>query len=239
MPDQFSRTRMLIGDDGVERLRVARVLLFGVGGVGSFAAEALARAGIGHLETVDNDTVSLTNLNRQLLALHSTLGEKKVDVACRRIRDINPSAEAVGRDVFVSAETISLFDFSLYDYVLDAVDTVSAKLLIAEGCQKAGTPLISSMGTGNKLDPARLRVCDVFETAGDPLARVMRRELKKRGIKALRVVCSCEKPVKSIVPTDEVTSKRSTPGSVSFVPSAAGLMMAGEAIRGLLGLLNK
>lgn len=234
MPDQYSRTRMLLGDTAIERLKKARVILFGVGGVGSFAAEALARAGIGTLELVDNDDVGVTNLNRQLVALHSTIGKKKVDVMKARILDINPNAAVTAHNIFLSAETADRFDFSAYDYVLDAIDTVSAKLILADLCHKAGTPIISSMGTGNKLDPTQLYVTDITKTSGDPLARIMRRELKKLGIPKLKVVCSKEEPRKLASELEEVTTRRSVPASISFVPPAAGMILAGECIKDLI-----
>lgn len=234
MTDQFQRTRMLLGDAALARLRRARVILFGVGGVGGGAAEALARAGIGHIELVDNDTVSPTNLNRQLVALHSTLGCSKTEVMARRIRDINPQAQVTTHDVFYTAHTAEMFDFTRYDYVLDAIDTVSAKLLMADLCHRAKTPLISSMGTGNKIDPTQLTVGDIFETSGDPLARVMRRELKRLGIPGLKVVCSTETPRKPLMDADEETSRRPVPASISFVPPVAGMIMAGEAIKDLI-----
>ncbi len=234
MPDQFERTRMLVGGEAVERLRHMRVLLFGIGGVGSFAAEAIARAGIGRIELIDNDTVGLTNLNRQLVALHSTLEMKKTEVMAARMRDICPDTEVTVRDVFVSAETIASFEFSQYDYVIDAIDTVSAKLMIIDGCIKAGTPIISCMGTGNRLDPSKLTVCDVYKTSGDPLARVMRRELKKLGVEKLKVVCSSEEPRKPVAATDEAILRRSVPASISFVPPCAGMMLAGEAVRDMI-----
>jgi tRNA A37 threonylcarbamoyladenosine dehydratase len=234
MIDQFSRTRLLLGDEAVQRLRSARVLLFGVGGVGSFAAEALARAGIGTIGLVDNDSVSITNLNRQLVALYSTVGRKKVDVMRERILDINPSADVTAQDVFLSAANIDDFDFSRYDYVADAIDTVSAKLLLASRCHLAKTPLISSMGAGNKLDPTCFEVGDIFNTSGDPLARVMRRELRKLGITRLKVVYSTEEPSKPAGDLEEDTSRRSVPGSISFVPPAAGLILGGEIIRDII-----
>jgi tRNA A37 threonylcarbamoyladenosine dehydratase len=234
MTDQFSRTRLLLGDEAVNRLKAARMILFGVGGVGSFAAEALARAGIGAIELVDNDSVSITNINRQLVALHSTVGRKKVDVMRERILDINPAADVTIRDVFLSAATIDEFDFTKYDYAADAIDTVSAKLLLADRCHKAGTPLISSMGAGNKLDPTSFEVGDIFNTSGDPLARVMRRELRKMGISRLKVVFSTEEPKKPAGIPEEELSRRSVPGSISFVPSAAGLILAGEIIKDIL-----
>ncbi len=232
--DQFERTRMLLGQEAVKRLWDSRVLLFGLGGVGSFAAEAVTRVGVGHIELVDNDTVGLTNLNRQLVALHSTLGRLKTDVMAERIRDICPDTEIVTHDVFVSAQTIGGFDFSKYDYVLDAIDTVSAKLLIIDGCRRAGTPVVSCMGTGNRLDPSMLSVSDIYNTSGDPLARIMRRELRKLGVKNLRVVHSTEEPKKPVLPPEEEAARRPIPASVSFVPPSAGLMLAGEAIRDLI-----
>jgi tRNA A37 threonylcarbamoyladenosine dehydratase len=234
MADQFQRTRMLLGDEAINRLKQSRVILFGVGGVGGGAAEALARAGVGHIELVDNDTVSLTNLNRQLVALHSTVGRKKTEVMAERIRDINPDAEVVTHDVFYTADTADLFDLTHYDYVLDAIDTVSAKLILADLCYKSGTKLISSMGTGNKIDPTKLTVSDINKTSGDPLARVMRRELKKRGIPKLKVVYSLEEPRTPVMEAGEQTTKRAVPASISFVPPVAGMIMAGEAIKDLI-----
>jgi tRNA A37 threonylcarbamoyladenosine dehydratase len=225
---------MLLGDEAIKKLKNARVILFGVGGVGSFAAEALARAGVGHIELVDNDVVGLTNLNRQLVALHSTLDRKKVDVMKDRILDINPEAAVIAHDVFLSAETAERFDFNHYDYVLDAIDTVSAKLILADLCHKAETSLISSMGTGNKLDPTQLYVADIFKTSGDPLARIMRHELKKLGIAKLKVVCSKEEPRKLVSELEEATSRRSIPASISFVPPVAGMILAGECIKDLI-----
>jgi tRNA A37 threonylcarbamoyladenosine dehydratase len=235
MPDQFLRTRMLLGDAAVERLHRAKVLLFGVGGVGGGAAEALARAGVGHIELVDNDAVSETNLNRQMVALHSTVGRLKTAVMAERIKDINPNAAIVTHDVFYTVQTAELFDFTRYDYVLDAIDTVSAKLIIADLCYKGGVKLISSMGTGNRLDPTKLTVGDIYKTAGDPLARVMRRELKRIGVPKLKVVYSLEEPRKPLMETDEKTVKRSVPASIAFVPPVAGMIMAGEAVRDLIG----
>ncbi len=234
MADQFQRTRMLLGDEALARLHQARVLLFGVGGVGGGAAEALARAGIGHIELVDNDTVSPTNLNRQLVALHSTIGCSKTEVMARRIRDINPQAEVTNHDVFYTAETAGMFDLTQYDYVLDAIDTVSAKLMLADLCHRAKTPLISSMGTGNKIDPTQLTVGDIYETSGDPLARVMRRELKRLGVPSLKVVYSTETPRKPLMGADEGTSRRPVPASISFVPPVAGMIMAGEVVKDLI-----
>ena len=236
--DQFERTRMLVGDEALQRLRAANVLLFGVGGVGSFAAEALARAGVGRLELVDNDVVTMTNLNRQLVALHSTMGLEKTQVMAERIRDISPETAITTHDVFVSSETIDVFDFSKFDYVLDAVDTVAAKLLIADSCRSVNTKVISCMGTGNRIDPTKLIVCDVYETSGDPLARVMRRELKKNGVKKLKVVYSVEEPRRPVAASHEQLPRRAIPASSSVVPPTAGMIMAAEVIRDLMGELN-
>jgi len=225
---------MLLGDAAVERLKRCRVIVFGLGGVGSFTAEALARAGIGAIELVDHDVVGITNLNRQLVALHSTLGRKKTEVMKERILDINPDVLVTAHDVFLSPETAERFDFQQYDAVADAIDTVSAKLMLAELCHKAGTPLVSSTGTGNKLDPTKLTVGDIFSTSGDPLARVLRRELKKMGIPKLKVVYSTEGPRKPPLHSDETTTKRSVPASCSFVPPVAGMILAGEVVRELI-----
>lgn len=234
MPDQFSRTTMLLGEAAITRLKQSRVVLFGVGGVGSFAAEALARVGIGDIELVDNDVVGLTNLNRQLVALHSTLGQKKVDVMRARILDINPAAKVTARDLFLIADTIDVFDFTRYDYVLDAIDTVSSKLLLADRCNKAGCPIISCTGTGNKIDPTKLVIGDIFETSFDPLARIMRHELRKMGIKKLKVLYSLEAPRTPVLESEEQTTRRSLPASISFVPPAAGMILAGEVIKDLI-----
>ncbi|MGE4484942.1 MAG: ThiF family adenylyltransferase [Oscillospiraceae bacterium] len=236
MINQFSRTELLIGGDKAAVLAKARVIVFGVGGVGGYTVEALARAGIGRLEFVDSDTVSLTNLNRQILALHSTLGMKKTDVALERVLDINPDCGAVAHDLFYTAENAEIFDLSEYDYVVDAIDTVSSKLLLAEKCTASAVPIVSSMGTGNKSDPSLFRLADIFETSGCPLARVMRRELRKRGIKKLTVVYSPEEPIKAAAQSEEVTSKRSVPGTLSYVPGAAGLILAGKVISDLAGM---
>jgi len=236
MINQFSRTELLIGGDKTAVLAKARVIVFGVGGVGGYTVEALARAGIGRLEFVDSDTVSLTNLNRQILALHSTLGMKKTDVALERVLDINPDCGAVAHDLFYTAENAEIFDLSEYDYVVDAIDTVSSKLLLAEKCTASAVPIVSSMGTGNKSDPSLFRLADIFETSGCPLARVMRRELRKRGIKKLTVVYSPEEPIKAATQSEEVTSKRSVPGTLSYVPGAAGLILAGKVISDLAGM---
>lgn len=240
MADQYSRTRLLLGDSGIEKLHNAHVALFGLGGVGGYAAEALARAGIGKIDLIDNDTVSLTNLNRQLLATHSTIGQYKVEVAAARIRDIDPAIEVKTFPVFYLPETQDLFDFSQYDYVLDAIDTVTGKLALIAQAKAAGVPIISCMGTGNKLDATAFRVADISKTSGCALARIMRKECQKRGIKGVKVVYSEELPLEpTISPLDppelptEGSSRRSIPGSVSFVPGAAGLILAGEVIQDL------
>ena len=226
------RTAMLIGEDGVEKLKASSVLLFGVGGVGSFAAEALARAGVGHIGLCDNDMVSVSNINRQNVALNSTVGRLKVDVMRERIADINPDAKITVYPCFYSAETAGDFRFEDYDYIIDAIDTVTSKLLIIKTAKEKNIPVISCMGTGNKLDPTALTVTDIKKTSGCPLARVMRRELKNIGVESLKVVFSTEQPIKPVF-QPENESKRSVPGSVSFVPSVAGLIAAGEVIKEL------
>ncbi len=230
MDNRFEREALLIGEEGVLKLNGARVALFGVGGVGSYAAEALARAGVGTLDLVDNDTVSETNINRQLCALTSTVGKLKVDVVAERLLDINPLMKVNKYAVFVLPETVGEFDFSAYDYVVDAIDTVSGKLAIIEAATRAGVPVISCMGTGNKLDPTALTVTDITKTDTCPLARVMRRELRERGIAHLRVVYSTEPPRK---PVRDLRTEggKSVPASISFVPSVAGLIVAGEVIK--------
>ena len=243
MADQYARTRLLLGDAGFQNLRCARVALFGLGGVGGHAAEALARAGVGHIDLIDDDTVSLTNLNRQLLALHSTQGQYKTQVAAQRIRDIDPTIQVRTYETFFLPETADRFDFSQYDYVLDAIDTVTGKLCLIEKAKAAGTRIISCMGTGNKLDPTAFRVADISETSGCALARIMRKECAKRGIRGVKVVYSQELPMEPMVdpsespePQREGSSRRSIPGSLSFVPGVAGLIMAGEVIKELSGI---
>ena len=242
MPDQYSRTRLLLGGDGVDRLRSAHVALFGLGGVGGYAAEALARAGIGHIDLIDNDTVSLTNLNRQMLALHSTLGQYKVDAAAARIRDIDPTIEVRTFKTFYLPETADQFDFAQYDYVLDAIDTVTGKLALIAQAKEAGAMVISCMGTGNKLDPTGSKVADISKTSGCALSRVIRKECAKRGIKGVKVVYSEELPLEVENDAEEMaqsreagSSRRSLPGSTPFVPGVAGLIMAGQVIRDLAG----
>ena len=237
MGEEFSRTQMLLGPEALQRLRGARVAVFGLGGVGGYAVEALARGGIGALDLVDNDTVGESNLNRQLFALRSTLGLPKTEAARRRVLDINPGITVKTWELFYSADTADAFDLGDYDYIVDAIDTVSAKLLLIERAVRAQTPVISSMGTGNKLDPSLFRVEDLAKTSMDPLARVMRRELGKRGIKHVKVVWS---PEEALTPQGgreeaERIGKRQIPGSVSFVPGAAGLILAGEVIRHIAG----
>ena len=233
MINQFSRTELLIGSENINKLKNSTVAVFGIGGVGGFVAEALARAGIGHLVLIDNDTVSLTNINRQIVALHSTIGKYKTEVMRDRIADINPDAVVEVHNCFYLPENKSDFDFSKYDYVVDAVDTVAAKLSIIEEAKRCNVPVISSMGAGNKLNPTMFEVADISKTSVCPLAKVMRYELKKRGIKNVKVVYSKEPAIKASVPEgyDESTSKRSVPGSISFVPSVAGLIVAGEVIK--------
>ncbi len=282
--DQFERTELLIGEDALEKLKRSKVAVFGVGGVGGFAVEALARSGVGSLDLIDNDTVSLSNLNRQIIALHSTLGQYKVDVLRKRVLDINPDCKVNVYKTFYLPENEDEFDFSKYDYVIDAIDTVAGKIALAMQAEKTGTRIISSMGAGNKLDPAAFEVADIYETSVCPLAKVMRRELKKRGVKSLKVVYSKEQPLKPArgrggeesaclrtenAGTQETPSnvscqnvpdgsgelsnnaacrnaadtqtrvpgsaKRQTPGSAAFVPSVAGLIIAGEVIKDLIG----
>ena len=223
--DRFSRTRMLVGEDGIETLKKSRVAVFGIGGVGGFVVEALARAGIGSLYLVDNDIVSPSNINRQIFALDSTVGAYKVDVAAARIRDINPECEVTAHRCFFLPDTAGFFDFSRWDYVVDAVDTVAAKIEIIKRAEDAGTRVISAMGTGNKFDASRFRIGDIAETSVCPLARVVRRELKKKGIEKVPVLYSTEPP--------SVSGK--VPASISFVPAAAGLLIAQKVVCDLLG----
>ena len=233
MKEQFLRTGMLLGEQAVERLRCARVAVFGVGGVGGYAVEALARSGVGQLDLIDHDTVSLSNINRQILATHSTVGMRKVDAAKARVLDINPDAVVRTFPVFYTPETADAFDFSQYDYIVDAIDTVTGKLQLVLNAYAAGTPIICCMGTGNKLDASAFRVADISKTSMCPLARIMRKELGKRGIKHLKVVYSQEE---ALIPTgweEEAAAlgKRQIPGSVAFVPGAAGLLLAGETVK--------
>ena len=236
MQEQFSRTALLLGHDGVERLTKARVAVFGIGGVGGYAVEALARSGIGALDLIDHDTVSLSNINRQIIATHDTLGKLKVDVAKERILSINPDCCVQTFPVFFLPDTVDAFDFSQYDYVVDAIDTVTAKLLLAEKTYAAGTPLISAMGTGNKLDPTAFEVTDINKTTFCPLARIIRKELKKRGIPHLKVVYSQEPALTPGADSNEpveLAGRKPVPGSTAFVPAVAGLILAGEVIKDL------
>ena len=233
MSQRFERQSLIIGNDATHTLAGATVALFGVGGVGSYAAEALARCGVGKIVLVDHDTVSQSNINRQLCALTSTVGRLKVDVVAERLLDINPNLTVEKRAEFFLPENADTFDFESFDFVIDAIDTVSAKVEIAVRCTSLGVPMISCMGTGNKLDPTALRVSDLAKTSGCPLARVMRRELKKRGVAHLPVVYSEEAPIKPLY--DLVSdSGKPTPGSIAFVPSVAGLIAAGEAVKHII-----
>ena len=251
MLNQFSRTQLLFGAEGMERLQKARVAVFGIGGVGSYTAEALVRSGIGAVDLIDDDRVCLTNVNRQLFATRKTVGEYKVDVAERRLLEINPDARIRTYKTFYSPETADQFDFTQYDYLVDAIDTVTGKLALAEQAQRAGAPIISCMGAGNKLDPTAFEVADIYETSVCPLARVMRRELKRRGIRRLKVVYSKEP---AMTPLDDMsiscrthcicppgtarkcTQRRQVPGSNAFVPPVAGLILAGEVVKDLAGI---
>jgi len=235
MINQFSRTQLVLGADALKKLSRSRVAVFGLGGVGSYAVEALARSGVGTLDIIDNDTVSITNINRQLYALHSTVGKLKADVAEQRILDINPQCRVNKYTTFYMPDTSHIFDFSQYDFIIDAIDTVTGKIEIILNAQKSATPMISCMGTGNKTDPTALEVADIYNTSVCPLARVMRQELKKRGVKKLKVLYSKETPVSSGEDTGERSeSRRSIPGSLPFVPSVAGLIIAGEAVKSLI-----
>lgn len=232
MPDQFSRTRLIFGDESMKKLSESHVIVFGVGGVGSYAVEALVRSGIGSIDLVDNDEFSLTNLNRQLYALHSTLGKYKVDVAAERIKDINPLCNVKTFRTFFTPETSGEFDFTSYDYVVDCIDTVKGKVELILKAKEAGVPVISSMGAGNKVDPLQFKVADIYKTSVCPLARVVRGELKKRGIKQVKCVFSTE-PALKIQPGLDAEKKGNgtAPGSNAFVPSVCGLIIAGEVIK--------
>lgn len=233
----YCRTQFLLGKEGMERLRKSTVAVFGLGGVGGYVAEALARSGVGKLELVDHDVFSITNLNRQILSTRDVVGQDKVLVAARRIAAIDPEIQVNPRKIFYTPETAHLFDFSQYDYVVDAIDTVTGKLQLIQAAQAAGTPIISSMGTGNKLDPTAFRVADIYETSGCPLARIVRKECRKRGIPHLKVVFSPEEPISCTLPPDDPAwaelpqGRNSLPGSCAFVPGVAGLILAGQVIR--------
>lgn len=228
----FSRFELLVGEDNIQKLNQAHVIVFGVGGVGGYVVEALVRSGIGHITIVDNDVISLSNLNRQIIATQETIGQKKVDVMKKRILSIHPECDVTTLDMFYLPETADQIDLSQYDYVVDAIDTITSKIELAVRCDQK-IPLISSMGTGNKMNPALLQVSDIYKTSVCPLAKVMRRELKKRRVKHLKVVYSQELPMKPFA-SDEITLKRAIPGSTAFVPSSAGLLIASEVVKDLL-----
>lgn len=230
MENQFERTKMLLGEKAVEKLKKSRVAVFGIGGVGGHIAEALVRAGIGEIDVIDRDVVSVSNINRQIIALNSTVGLPKTEVFKKRALDINPDVKVNCHNVFFMPDTSDMFDFSKYDYVADAIDTVTGKIEIIMKAQEAGVKVISSMGTGNKLDPTLFEVTDIYKTSVCPLARVMRRELKNRGVKHLKVVYSKEEAIK----TNITENGKAVPGSISFVPSVAGLIIAGEIIKDLI-----
>lgn len=234
MREELSRTGMLIGEEGIDKLQHARVAVFGIGGVGGYVVEALVRSGVGALDIIDNDTVALSNLNRQIIATHETVGQLKVDVMKTRILSINPETQVHAHACFFLPENADIFDFTQYDYVVDAVDTVTAKLEIIMRAKAAGVPVISCMGAGNKLDPAKFEVTDIYKTTMCPLAKVMRRELKKRGVDKLKVVYSTEQALQPITAEVTNTTRRSTPGSIAFVPAVAGLIAAGEVIKDLI-----
>ena len=249
MLNQFSRTELLFGAKAMDKLKKSRVAVFGIGGVGGYTVEALARSGVGALDIIDDDKVCVTNINRQIYATLETVGQYKVDVATKRIHDINPEAKVTSYKVFYTPETANQFDFTEYDYIVDAIDTVTGKIALVVNAESAGTPIISSMGAGNKLDPTAFEVADIYKTSVCPLARVMRYELKRRGIKKLKVVYSKEMP---ITPVDDMkiscrtgcvcppgterrcTERRQVPGSTAFVPSVAGLIIAGEVIKDII-----
>lgn len=234
MREQLSRTALLLGDAAMDRLKRARVAVFGVGGVGGHAVEALARSGVGTLDLIDNDTVAESNLNRQIIALHSTLGQYKVDAAAQRIHDIDPDTVVHAHRCFYMPDTAAQFDFTQYDYVIDAIDTVTGKLELVMRAKEAGTPIICSMGAGNKLDATAFRVADIYQTSVCPLARVMRYECRKRGIRQLKVVYSEEQAIRPAAAQE--AHGKAVPGSAAFVPSVAGLIIAGEVIRDLCGI---
>lgn len=251
MLNQFSRTQLLLGQEGMEKLYRSRVAVFGIGGVGGYTVEALTRSGVGMLDLIDDDRICLTNLNRQILATRKTIGQYKVDAAQQRILEINPDAVVHTYKTFYSPETAAQFDFAQYDFIVDAIDTVTGKLELVMQAEKMGIPIISCMGAGNKMDPTAFEVADIYETSIDPLARVMRRELRRRGVRSLKVVYSKEKPRRPLEDMSiscrahcicppgtarKCTERRDIPGSNAFVPSAAGLIIAGEVVKDLTGL---
>ena len=235
--DPFSRTQLLLGSDTMKKLKNTRVAVFGLGGVGGYVVEALARSGVGALDLIDHDTISPTNINRQLLALHSTLGMPKAEAAKLRVLDINPTAMVTVHNTFYGPDTADSFDFTQYDYIVDAIDTVTAKLALIARAKEAGTPILCCLGTGNKLDATKFQITDISKTSVCPLARVMRKECAKRGFRGVKVLFSTEDPIPSAdAGTEELPEgRRSLPGSVAFVPSVAGLLIAGEVIRDLAG----
>lgn len=238
MIDQFSRTELLIGEDCIQKLQNSRVAIFGIGGVGGYTVEALARSGVGTLDLIDNDSVCITNLNRQIIATHKTLGQNKVDVAKERALDINPNIKINTYNTFYNNESQHLFEFSKYDYIVDAIDTVEGKLSLIENAKKYNIPIICAMGAGNKMDPTKFEVTDISKTTVCPLARVIRNELKKRHIKKVKVVFSTEPPIKP-QKTEEASYKKTIPGSNAFVPPVVGLIIAGEVIKDLIGYDKK
>ena len=231
----FSRTQLLLGQPAMEKLNNARVAVFGLGGVGGYVAEALARSGVGAMDLIDHDTISITNINRQLLALHSTVGMSKAKAARDRVLDINPQCKVTVHETFYGPDTADRFDFTQYDYIVDAIDTVTAKLALIAHAKEAGTPILCCLGTGNKLDASKFQIVDISKTSVCPLARIMRKECAKRGFKNVKVLFSTEDPIPSVGDTGEELpeGRRSLPGSVAFVPSVAGLLIAGEVIRDL------
>lgn len=235
--NQFSRTELLLGSEAMEKLRKARVAIFGIGGVGGHVVEALARSGVGAFDLIDNDNVSITNINRQMVATLDTVGRQKTEVMKERILSINPDAVVNVHNCFFLPETKDEFDFSQYSYVVDAVDTVTAKIALVMACEEAGVPIMSSMGAGNKLNPAAFEVADIYKTSVCPLAKVMRRELKKRNVKHLKVVYSKEIPL-TPAGSEEESNKRALPGSIAFTPSVAGLIIASEVVKDLTGVRN-
>ncbi len=240
MMNPYSRTEFLLGKAAMDKLKKAKVAVFGLGGVGGYVVEALSRSGIGALDLVDHDTISQTNINRQILATADTVGMDKTEAAVARVKAINPEIRVNGRKTFYLPETAGEFDFTEYDYVVDAIDTVTGKLMLIQAAQEAGTPIISSMGTGNKLDPTAFRVGDISETSVCPLARIIRKECKKRGIHRLKVVYSTEDPIKTALPPDDPAwaelpeGRNALPGSVCFVPAVAGMIIAGEVIKDII-----
>lgn len=237
MEDQFTRTRMLLGDDAIRRLAEARVAVFGVGGVGGYVVEVLARSGVGAIDLVDNDTVNITNINRQIIALHSTIGMAKVDVAERRIKDINPDCNVMKYRLFYLPDNADAIDLARYDYVVDCIDTVTAKIELIRRCKSLDIPIICSMGTANKMDPTQFRIADIYQTSIDPLAKILRKKLRHIGIQHLKVVYSLEEPMKPYTeyePEGSRESRRPTPASNAFVPAAAGLVIGGEVVKEII-----